>query len=743
MTRRFWSLSLWLILGVALLVSAYLLINTTFMIYDDEGYLLLTYKNFLSGARLYDDVFSQYGPWPYLYHQVVVTLLHQPLTHSLSRDITAFHWVLCALLCGIIVIRTTGRSVVAVCATLIIFDLLWQMNSEPSHPGSLIAAMLATAALLAVIFHRAGRWYWLGASLGITAALLVLTKINVGLLFITGASVGALRLTAWPERWRRPAGILATLGLLAVPWGLMGKKLGEPWVLYFAIQFTAGAAGLIWVTPPALIGRPVPPRTWGVALGIFVATIVSLVVAVCVQGTSLSALLQTVLIAPLRQPASFMFGFTWPPEIWPVATFCWLTTGWAGWELRQKEVLGSITRHLVILVRLVVLVVFIINTRTWLTIDGVTGFIVFCLPVLPLFLVPIGRGSDNERKKSNGHLWVAVIALPQVLHAFPVAGSQMCWGTFLLLPVMILGLDDAWCALGEIVPKIGRWLPRLGWGALLLASGWQFELLAANGWLRYTTSKPLNLAGGEDIRLDGPSRLTLRVLTINASVHAETLFSRPGMFSYNMWSGVPTPTAQNATHWFWLLDEPAQNKIIEKLRITPRSVIITNQYLDDFLKRIKVPTQGPLDGYIREKYRPLFDVNNFYFLVPRASHAVPFGIVDLRSLNEADVGGKLPTLLRTNVVLDGEPAVIQLISAYAPWKIATDYSGQGSRIFLEPITSEGELIGPAIQLPVHRRVQGLFRMTIFASEVPKVGPSLATALTVMAPDGAVLSESIF
>ena len=64
MTRRFWQLSLGLVLGVALLATAYLLINTTFMFYDDEGYLLLTYKNFIAGARLYDDIFTQYGPWP-------------------------------------------------------------------------------------------------------------------------------------------------------------------------------------------------------------------------------------------------------------------------------------------------------------------------------------------------------------------------------------------------------------------------------------------------------------------------------------------------------------------------------------------------------------------------------------------------------------------------------------------------------------------------------------------------------
>ena len=744
MTRRFWSLSLWLSLGVALLVTAYLLINTTFMFYDDEGYLLLTYKNFLSGARLYDDIFSQYGPWPYLYHQLVTTVLHQPLTHALGRDLTALHWVLCALLAGLITVRVTGRAAAATCATLITFGFLWQMNSEPSHPGSLISAMLAAIALAALILHGAGRWNWLGAALGAMAALLVLTKINVGLLFVAGVGAGALRLSAWPERWRKPAEILAAAGLLAVPWGLMGKKLDEPWVLVFAIQFTAAAAGLLWVTPPARVGRDVPPRTWVVALVVFLLTIIAASAAVCAQGTSLHSLLLTVLVNPLRQPASFMFGFTWLPETWPVAIACWLVTAWAGWDLRRSGAISPGARYALIALRLAALVVYILNAGAWLTIYGVGRFIVFCLPLLPVFLVPLDRVEDEGAKtRSRAALWVALIALPQVLHAFPVAGSQMGWGTFLLLPIMVIGLGEAWLAVARLLPATGRWLPRLGWIILLLVTGWQFEQLAVNGWQRYTTSKPLNLPGAEDVRLDGPARLALRVLTTNAAVHADMLFSRPGMFSYNQWSGVPTPTTQNATHWFWLLDRPAQDRIMEKLRQSPRSAIITNKALDDFLDRIKVPTASPLHAYIEENYKPLFDLNSFHFLVPLNSRAVPFDRIDLRGMEEVTPDGKNPALLRSNIVLNGEPATVRLISAYAPWQTLADYTEAGARIYLEPITSQGEATGPAVQLPFHHPMHGLFRLTIFAAEAPKLGLPQGAALTVLAPDGSVLSESIF
>ncbi|MDB6166783.1 MAG: hypothetical protein JWQ83_1923 [Lacunisphaera sp.] len=742
MNRRFWRLGLGAGLGGALLLTAYLLINTTFMIYDDEGYLLLTYKNFLGGARLYDDIFSQYGPWPYLYHQLVTTVLQQPLTHALGRDLTALHWTLCALFCGALVARVTGRTVVWVCATLITFGLLWQMVAEPSHPGSLISAMLAIIVFTATATHETGRWTSLGASIGFGAALLLMTKVNVGLLFVAGAGVGALRLTAWPERWRRPAEILATLGLLAVPWGLMGKKLGEPWVLLLAVQFTAAAAGLLWVTPPALVGRPVPPRTWGVAAGVFAATLAALIAAICLQGTSLHALLLAVLINPLRMPANFIFGLTWVTATWPVTIACWLATAWAGWNLRRQAGVGRVASYTLIALRLGAMLVFVLNARTWLTIFGVGRFIVFCLPLLPVFLVPLAAAPAPANRRSSV-LWAACLALPQVLHAFPVAGSQMGWGTFLCLAPMLIGLHDAGLFLVETLPPAGRWLPRAGWTLLLLVSLGQAGLMANRGWERYHSSRPLDLPGAEDVRLEGPARVAFRVLTMNAAVHADLLFSRPGMFSYNQWSGVPTPTFQNATHWFWLLDTPAQTRIIERLRDTPRTAIITNQLLDDFVEQNKVPTQSPLQTYIRAHYRPLFVLNSFRFLVPEASRAVPFGRVELNVLNNPRAADRETALVRTNIVLEGNPATIQLQSLDAPWPVIANYTKSGARVFLEPITAQGEVSGATIPLPVDHAVRGLFRLSILLAQVPQLTQPQHVALTVLAPDGTVLSESLF
>ena len=740
MIRRLWPVVLWSVLGGVLLATAYLLINTTFMLYDDEGYLLLTYRNFISGGRLYDDIFSQYGPWPYLYHLLISLGLNEPLTHAVGRSLTAVHWTLCALLVGAIARRLTGRLSAAVFATLATFGLLWQMSSEPSHPGSLISVMLAVTVLIVVVTHETGRWNWLGAGIGLAVALLVLTKINIGIFFIAGAGVGALRLTAWPERWRRSAEILAAMGLLALPWGLMGKKLGEPWVLILAVQFTAAAAGLLWVTPPAIFGRRIPPRTWLVATAVSLGGILLVAGTVVLRGTSFHALVQAVLLDPLQHPANFMNGFTWKPSIWPVAAICWLVTARAGWELRQRGEVGPATRGTLIAIRLAAVLSFCFHAEAWLTIFGVGRFIVFCLPLLPVFLIPLSRRAEEEVGTAGANLWVACLALPQVLHAYPVAGSQMGWGTFLMLPVMVAGLHDTWQALARMLPERGRWVPRIAWSVLVLVGSFQLGLLWHTGWTRYDSSKPLGLAGAEDIRAGDLIRQMLRVMTLNAAVHAEVLFSRPGMFSYNIWSGVPTPTARNATHWFWLLDAAAQQAIIARLQQVPRSAIITNDGLDDFLERIHVPMTGPLQDYIHEHYRPLLTLGHAHFLVPQASRAVPFGRVEaLVSAAPADS----PTLLQTNVVLDGRLASVQLQSLQSPWAIHENYTPQNARLVLEPINSLGEAMGPAIELAQTQPVRGLFRLNIYAHRSPDLTQPSALVLVGLDPAGVVLSESVF
>src|SRR5690606_23211570 len=106
--------------------------------------------------------------------------------------------------------------------------------------------------------------------------------------------------------------------------------------------------------------------------------------------------------------------------------------------------------------------------------------------------------------------------------------------------------------------------------------------------------KRLMLPGAELIRVPDDSAALFRLLTHNAVAHADALFSLPGMFSFNLWAGVPTPTLANVTHWFSLLDEQQQHSIVSALESHPRACVIVQREHIEFLEKRGLGPKGLL-----------------------------------------------------------------------------------------------------------------------------------------------------
>lgn len=736
MTPRTARIALWSLLGAALTVCAYLVISTTFMPYDDEGYVLLSLRNYLAGLRLYDDIFSQYGPWPYVYHELATALTGQPLTHGFGRALTLLHWVLASLLCGVVGWRLTRSQAAAAATVLLVFTLSWQNSSEPTHPGSHIMLLVALAATLMSGLPGSRHPVATHALLGSIIALLLLTKINVGLLLAAGVGWFVLRHNAWPGRGETAARALAWVGLLALPWVLMGRQLGLDWVLTFALHFTTAALGLWWITPTA---NQTPPtsRAW-LAMPVAGALVASaILLRVILHGTEASSLFSAILLNPLRMPAHFMVGLNWYSEVWLLAVVGTAVVFRAGREIRTQGELTRGTLLIVVALRIAVFVALVFCARLWPSHQGIFHFSVYCLPLLPLFLIPLSREHSSGRRTAT--LGVVGVALPQVLHAFPVAGSQLAWATFLCVPLFVAGLFEANAALAVQWPRGGRRLA-LGLGVVAVAVAvFQLGLVGHTGWLYYTHSRPLGLPGAGDIRLDGKTRQAFRLLHLNTVIHADLLFSRQGMFSHNIWSGVPTPTAQNATHWFWLLRPAHQQEIIDRLAQTPRTALITSQSLDDFMVKMKIPFGGPLQDFVSAHYRPLFRYADFTLHVPVESRAAVFGRYEFLEGSQSDG----TVLFRTQALLDGKPAQIRLEATEYPWTAGPDLLTGGAQAVAEPIDREGRPVGPAVSLPSEKALRGLYRITVIAPRLPPTLPWQDYLAVVRDAEGQLLSDSAY
>src|SRR6266542_1683370 len=111
------------ILAALICIAAYFTMLTRFSFWDDEGALMLPVKQYLEGMRIYQDIFSIYGPIYFFYNVILRSVTGTPVTHDVTRASSVLPWLAVSLLCAWIVWRLT-RSIVFAAAGLSMASLV-------------------------------------------------------------------------------------------------------------------------------------------------------------------------------------------------------------------------------------------------------------------------------------------------------------------------------------------------------------------------------------------------------------------------------------------------------------------------------------------------------------------------------------------------------------------------------------------------------------------------------------------
>src|SRR5262249_38774892 len=79
--------------------------------------------------------------------------------------------------------------------------------------------------------------------------------------------------------------------------------------------------------------------------------------------------------------------------------------------------------------------------------------------MMPSYMAPVGliyglsvvapcafslSRDDSAIRDARFRQWIAILLVLQTLQAYPVAGSQMGWGTYLLVPLVVIAIKEAW-----------------------------------------------------------------------------------------------------------------------------------------------------------------------------------------------------------------------------------------------------------------------------------------------------------
>lgn len=688
-----------LALGVlaALACCGYWLHFTQYMAYDDEGYVLWSYRSYFEHGALYRTVFSQYGPFPYVLYHALTALTGWAMDSELVRGLNLFYWTGCAAIAGGLTWRQTRSVGLGAAAATITFLSLIVMISEPGHPGGLLAFLTAGGALLGALAIERDRPREFALATALCGGAMLLSKINVGLFFLIAAG-SWLALHTRLARLGRAALWLVALGSVASPLGLTSKLQHEQWVMIFGFLVAAGALALL--VPIAAERREdwTGMRAWIWGAGGFGAIAAAVVVAAHLRGTPWLALWHGIVVDPLRHPLVYVHPLTWP-AVAPWLSLAGLIAALLHPRLAKRRAwcVALSASRLVAAAGL--------GWCTWRGIDfSLTAFgLKFGAALVWLFAVPLS--DDLPRTARQVRLWLAWVFIWQLLQAYPVAGSQTAWGGFLWFPVAVIGCHEAVHILAGAAGRFFRLILAVAAIALAAICSLGFGRAWAAAFERYHLSEPLGLPGAAALRLTADYTLNLRILAHNVDRHGGTLFSYPGMFSFNLWTGHPTPTEANVTHWFSLLNDAQQQAIIDRLEADPRSVVIVQSYLVNFLVVRDLAPRGRLHDYLLRNYAAAFRLDTYEFWVRRGRTIAASGTARF----VRDPSGVRLDLIPTR---SAEVATIELQSLFAGGPPLTRFAAQPNRPWtITPLAADGTAAGSAVLAASATRVDGLTRIT--------------------------------
>lgn len=570
---------------------AYLAIFSTYMTYDDEGYMMISVREFNAGGALYDEVFSTYGPSYYLYYWTLFGAGGLPLTHDVNRLVTVAHWMAIAALLAWFAFRATRLPLLAVLVFLQSVYHLTPLTHEPGHPHGFCLMLIAIALAVSTLVQRPERhpangrpldrgapmtpafpaWLAPFAVLGFLSAWVALAKINLGA-FMFMALAGSLVLHLKPRPVHIALGLLTWALILAGPAALMWRNLLEvPWIQYYCVVVTLSLAALaVAGLRGTAEARALDWRALiAAATGAFAGTVLVLAF-VLARGTSLHGLFQGVILRPLAFPGLFIavdrlspYGMAIAGASFALAAIYAVTGRFLA--VPERYAVAALAAARLALACAILTSSLLSLGNPYRLDDGLNYYIAFAW----LVLAPVPNSQTGGA--SFARTLLAAMTVLLALQTYPIFGTQRVWSTVLLVPVASVCLRDAWAGLRTFGPRRRaggskeRALACLA-ASLLLAVAYLFWAGIPGMSARYKAARPLRLPGAKRLRLDSETVAALRWMTERLREEAGVFVTLPGYNSLYFWTGIEPPAGYNVTAWPSLLTAEEQQQTVDALR---------------------------------------------------------------------------------------------------------------------------------------------------------------------------------
>lgn len=575
--------------------TAFQYLFSTFVGYDDEGYILLSLQSYLSGHPLYDETYSQYGPVFYQIFGAINAFLEVPLTNTFARYHALFAWCGVAFLAGLIVWEFSNRRLFAVAVGLLVFHQLTPLALEPGHPHGICTLLLYFGIYLCCRCGQSLRNSTSLLLLSITTGLLVGIKLNIGALLGIAVAYGAaysLHFTGFLAFLRR----IAKPALMLVPFLLFAPRIHLEPTLTHALFISTG---LFFIFGLNASDEEPGSRPISIAQLLQFIAMSSIVVIASLGFALLSgSTVHGLLYGLVLQHKDLVTEFYKAPHF-PIPATLAIPAVYLIFKHREEIGIKRLKGLAAVVLLLVPAIFYIFNSTTPLIGDRTielqfSSFL--ALAGCSLSWILLLNGEDTPPTQRFARLVLSLTAILQTITIFPISGTQLSLAaSYSILVGAICFLDllenkrSATASLSQ--SSITFFILLLALSALVLRAAYQRS--------HYLAGRPLGFSGAETLRLPEPLYDQYHWIKKELQAHSDGfLFFPIHKGSMNLWTHIPPLTHHSVTGWPLVWTDDQQQSVIDALEKRHHPVIIWNDP-SPFEERVK---NKPLVKYIRGKF---------------------------------------------------------------------------------------------------------------------------------------------
>jgi hypothetical protein len=463
--------------------------------------------------------------------------------------------------------------------------------------------------------------------LGVLPAALLLVKINIGTFAFLAVSLALLS--------HSPKTTLSGLASIAVgaacvvlPVDLMKTRLDDHGARLYVVLVTVSVISALLI----LFRVPRKPcfrfRDSWTAFAFFAITLVGIILVMKVDGVSMYAMLQALVLDSSRIYVSQRSFYAAIP----------LSARWLVWSMvslaaavlfSQPAAQRFRTEYTLLYLKLALALLTIVAlflrvpsfglaSSEFAHLPGLFTFIPPSFALVPPFcwLVLYGRPENDIDSYAFPRTLLCMMTILQTLYAFPAAGSQLGFIQVLPIIVIMICLGDCLPLLRKRLSIISPSIVRVASSMLLVCLALSYIAIALSNREHYNRLPALQLPGAGRIHLPPKQARDYEWLVQNLDDHCDVFVDLPGLPSLHIWSRKDPLYGLEIDDWMISASDEEQIGAAATLSQHPNACAIYNPDIVSFWNRTHQDLDSlPLVRYLNENFKVVGTTGQFSFLV--------------------------------------------------------------------------------------------------------------------------------